>query len=89
MIPALSPGCGRPVSISLGYTPSLHHLRRTARRTFLALKVSTPERYRAGCVRPTYLARGHDPTPGNLVIGRGVRRIDDLVLGAKLEKSCV
>src|SRR5690625_1133635 len=32
MNPALSPGCGTPVSISLGYAPSLHPLRGVALR---------------------------------------------------------
>lgn len=35
-----------------------------------------------------YLARAHDPSPGNLVVWRGMRRLDDLVLGSQIAKRC-
>lgn len=35
-----------------------------------------------------YLARTHDPPPGNLVIWRGMRRLGDLLLGMQMAKSC-
>lgn len=35
-----------------------------------------------------YLARTHDPPPGNLVIWRGMRRLSDLELGMKMAKRC-
>lgn len=35
-----------------------------------------------------YLARAHDPPPGNLVIWRGMRRLSDLLLGAQIAKNC-
>jgi len=30
-----------------------------------------------------YLARAHDPPPGNLVVWRGLARLNDLALGAE------
>ncbi|TAN25965.1 MAG: IS4 family transposase [Castellaniella sp.] len=35
-----------------------------------------------------YLARAHDPPPGNLVMWRGMRRLSDLELGAELVRKC-
>ncbi|WP_143705170.1 hypothetical protein [Pollutimonas nitritireducens] len=35
-----------------------------------------------------YLARAHDPPPGNLFIWRGMRRLSDLLLGAQIVKRC-
>src|SRR3546814_20789341 len=35
-----------------------------------------------------YLARAHDPPPGNLVVWRGMRRLSDLLLGAQIAKIC-
>ena len=34
-----------------------------------------------------YLARAHDPPPGNMVIWRGWRRLNDIVLGATMAKD--
>lgn len=35
-----------------------------------------------------YLARAHDPPPGNFVIWRGMRRLSGLPLGAQIAKHC-
>jgi hypothetical protein len=34
-----------------------------------------------------YLARAHDPPPGNMVIWRGWRRLNDIVLGATMAED--
>jgi hypothetical protein len=34
-----------------------------------------------------YLARHHDPPPGNMVLWRGLRRLEDIVIGIKIAKT--
>ena len=36
-----------------------------------------------------YLARAHDPPPGNIIMWRGWQRLNDIAIGASLEKAFV
>jgi hypothetical protein len=78
-----------PVAIALTRS-EIFILRRASERWKVPLsRESCLAAYLVGLARlGGYLARAHDPPPGNLVMWRGLRRLSDLVLGACLIGRC-